>query len=171
MAKGRSSQRRVPSTPPSPGGVRPDSDAGLAQPADDATPEPELTPSGFVPLPEVAPPKPREVLILRGTGCLGGHVAGAELDAGPIGLVPSAKTTAIGLSILGWCLAGLLLLSRAWLLPALLLLGAWWAFSVSVQRRAGHRGRCLRVRAWRHAWGGLVPQTKDPTRPAEGEDD
>lgn len=170
MAKGRGGHRRVPSTP----GVADESLAERGDAAADPAPVeqvPELTPSGFVALPDAVPPKPSELALLHGTGCLAGHSPySQDAETKLLGAVPSARTTGLGLGILGWCLLGLLFLSPGWLLPALAGLLGWWGFSVAVQRREGHRGKCLRIRGWRRAWGGLVPHAKDPTRPAEGEE-
>ena len=103
-------------------------------------------------------PRPEPEYLMKGTGCVAGHVRGRERDAGPIGELPTARTTWIGVSLLVWCGVGLyFLVDPRWMDLAILGLLLWLGFSAFVQRRAGHRGRCWRTRAWRHAWGGLVP--------------
>ncbi len=109
--------------------------------------------------------------LVAGTGCVGGHLPGMELDAGRIGLVPTARKTWIGVGLIAWVLGGALLLGR----PQWASLGAqvavlWLGLAALVVRNLGHRGKCWRTRTWRHAWGGLVPTGSDPTRPA-GDDD
>ena len=103
-------------------------------------------------------PRPEPEYVMKGTGCVAGHAPGLERDAGPIGDLPTARTTWIGVSLLLWCGLGLyFLVDPRWMDLAILGLLLWLGFSAFVQRRAGHRGRCWRTRAWRHAWGGLVP--------------
>ena len=109
--------------------------------------------------------------LIGGTGCVGGHPRGAELDAGRMGTVPTARTTWIGLGLLVWILGGALLLGWAkWASLGAQVAILWLGLAALVVRSMGHRGRCWRTRTWRHAWGGLVPVGADPTRPA-GEDD
>jgi hypothetical protein len=99
-----------------------------------------------------------EDYVLAGTGCLAGHDRGRELDAGPIGTLPARRTAWIGFGLVLWCSIGLaLILDPQWVGIGVLVLFAWLGFSGFVQRRLGHRGRCWRTRAWRQAWGGLVP--------------
>lgn len=104
-----------------------------------------------------------EKFLVVGTECLAGHTRGSELDAGPLGRVPSKKTTWIGVSLVLWCGLGIatlfwrMQLPPTWVTLGVIVLLAWLAFSAVIQRRLGHRGRCWRVRTWRHAWGGLVP--------------
>ena len=106
-------------------------------------------------------PRPEPEYLMKGTGCVAGHAPGRERDAGPIGDLPTARTTWIGVSLLMWCGLGVyFLVDPRWMDLAILGLLLWLGFSALVQRRAGHRGKCLRTRAWRHAWGGLVP-TRD----------
>jgi hypothetical protein len=89
---------------------------------------------------------------------VGGHERGRELEARRLGRVPSARLTRIGFGLVIWCVAGSLFLAQGrFALLALQVTLLWLALSAVVQRRAGHRGRCWRTRAWRHAWGGLVP--------------
>ncbi len=114
-------------------------------------------------------PSPREEpeYLVEGTGCLGGHVSGLELDAGRIGTVPTVRQTWIAVGLLGWILGGSFLLGWgkwAWLGTQVAVL--WLVLAALVVRSLGHRGRCWRTRTWRHAWGGLVPVGSDPTRPA-----
>lgn len=107
---------------------------------------------------ETRPARSEPAYLIEGTGCVAGHARGRERDAGPIGELPSARTTWIGVGLLAWCGAGLyFLLDPRWMSLAVIGLLLWLAFSAFVQRRRGHRGKCWRTRAWRHAWGGLVP--------------
>lgn len=96
--------------------------------------------------------------LVKGTGCTDGHERGRELETRRLGRVPSARLTRLGFGLVLWCFAGALFLAQGrYSLLALELMVLWLALSAIVQRRAGHRGRCWRTRAWRHAWGGLVP--------------
>ena len=105
--------------------------------------------------------------LVKGTGCTAGHERGHELDSGRLGRLPTRKATRIGLALVLWCSVGVaFLVDMKWLSFGLQVLLLWLAFSAVLQRRAGHRGRCWRTRAWRHAWGGFAPSFKDPTRPA-----
>lgn len=94
--------------------------------------------------------------LLVGTGCLAGHDRGRELE-GPVGLLPSRRLSRMGFGLVLWCIAGAAFLDARWFGLAVNVTILWLAYSAVVQRRAGHRGRCWRTRAWRHAWGGLVP--------------
>lgn len=107
--------------------------------------------------------------LIRGTGCLHGHEPGQELIEPKIGKVPSQRTTRIGIGLLIWIGVGIVFLGNLlWLSLALIGLVAWQLLSLFVQWRTGHRGHCMRTRAWRYAWGGLVPMPRvDPTREAE----
>lgn len=72
--------------------------------------------------------------------------------------MPSEGRTWVGVAMILWCWAGLYFLADPrWFTLAAFVTMLWLAFSAFVQRRRGHRGRCWRTRAWRHAWGGLVP--------------
>jgi len=105
-------------------------------------------------------PKARhdEPFLITGSDCTGGHEPGRELQAGPIGTLPTRRTAMIGFGLVLWGSIGLaIILDPRWVGTAVLLLGSWLLFSAVVQRRLGHRGRCWRTRAWRQAWGGLVP--------------
>lgn len=109
--------------------------------------------------------------LVRGTNCLAGHEPGEEFDAGRIGELPSSRTTWLGVGLVAWCMLGLaFIVDIKWLSLGQQVLVLWLVFSALVQRRMGHRGKCWRTRAWRHAWGGFVPRTGDPTHPA-GEHD
>lgn len=104
--------------------------------------------------------------LVAGTGCVSGHQAGSELVDG-LGDLPSAKLSKIGIGLIAWAMFGMAVLGQLPLLNlALIAAVLWMLFSLVVQHRSGHRGRCRLTRAWRHAWGGLVPVGKDPTRPA-----
>ena len=165
---------RVEETPPAPGQpvpepigsqpIDPGQPTGPTQPTSPAQPTGPAQPagSGHPTSPEPTRPtdRPRDepAYLIEGTGCVAGHERGRERDAGPLGQLPSARTTWIGVGLLVWCSAGLyFLVSPLWIDLAVLALLLWLAFSAFVQRRAGHRGRCWRTRTWRHAWGGLVP--------------
>ena len=168
MAKG-SRQRAMPSTPGQPGAPQP-----ATPPTDDSTRSGARpgAPSGARPVPVRPPatpsPGPAEPeYLLKGTGCTAGHERGQELDSGRLGSLPTRRATRIGVGMVLWCALGLAFLVDAkWLPFGLQLLVLWLAFSAVLQRRAGHKGRCWRTRAWRHAWGGFAPTPKDPTRPA-----
>lgn len=158
MAKGKG-QRPLPSTPGS--GTSP-----AVQPPSGRTPEPTAPASpAAIPAPaprEATPASGRarvdEPYVLAGTGCLAGHERGHELEAGPIGTLPTRRTGWIGFGLVLWCSIGLaLILDPQWVGIGVLVLLAWLAFSGLVQRRLGHRGKCWRTRTWRQAWGGLVP--------------
>lgn len=167
MAKG-SRNRALPSTPGSSASRSGDAPAG---PGDLGGPAPG-TPTGggrTSPAPAGAPgrrgaPDPDRFLV-EGTRCRGGHPRGRELDSAALGRVPSRRAAWRGFILVLWCAVGVgVLVAVQWrgpgslavllLLPVLVL---WLAFSAVLQRRAGHRGRCWRVRTWRHAWGGLLP--------------
>jgi hypothetical protein len=167
MAKG-SRQRAMPRTPgqsTSPRQATPPTQASDA-PGDGGVP------SGARPVPArpqaARPPGPAEPeYLLKGTGCTEGHERGHELDSGRLGTLPTRRATRIGVGLVLWCGVGVALLVDAkWLFFGLQMLVLWLAFSAVIQRRAGHKGRCWRTRAWRHAWGGFAPTLKDPTRPA-----
>ncbi|MGV1003486.1 MAG: hypothetical protein ACOYEV_01715 [Candidatus Nanopelagicales bacterium] len=108
-----------------------------------------------------------EYLVI-GTDCLAGHEPGRELADGKLGDLPSAKLAKIGIGLIMWAMFGLAFLGQLPLLNlALIVAVLWMLFSFFVAHRAGHRGRCRRTRAWRQAWGGLVPTPReDPTREA-----
>lgn len=113
--------------------------------------------------PEVAATKSKAAKVdpdylLAGTGCVGGHEQGQELIDRRLGRLPSARTTKIGLGVSAWIFFGMIFMAPpAWPLAALAGAVSWVAYSTYFQHRAGHRGRCRRTRAWRYAWGGLVP--------------
>ncbi len=103
-----------------------------------------------------------EPYVIAGTDCLAGHEAGQALEAGPIGTLPTRRTAWIGFGLLLWCGVGVaIVLERmgfaGWIPYTVVAALAWLLFSAFVQRRLGHRGKCWRTRAWRQAWGGLVP--------------
>jgi hypothetical protein len=106
--------------------------------------------------------------VIEGTGCVGGHPRGQELNAGRLGQVPSNRQAWTGFALLCWCFGGLLFLAEGkWAPLAFQVAVVWLVFAAIVVRSAGHRGRCWRTRTWRHAWGGLTPGSgADPTRPA-----
>lgn len=154
MAKGKG-QRPLPSTP----GPRPADGA--------APPGPVPGPVPDAPVDEARPRTGRasartardaEPWLVAGTHCVAGHDRGNELEAGPIGPVPSRRRAWIGFGLLLWCGIGLaLILEPQWVTMGIIVTFLWLLFSAFVQRRIGHRGRCWRTRSWRHAWGGLVP--------------
>ncbi|MGB8021146.1 MAG: hypothetical protein WCF04_07965 [Candidatus Nanopelagicales bacterium] len=95
--------------------------------------------------------------LVRGTGCVSGHVRGRELETERIGRVPSRRSTRIGLALVLWCIVGLaFLVDPKWASFGIRLAVVWLALSAIVMRRAGHRGHCWRTRTWRHAWGGFA---------------
>lgn len=178
MSKG-SRQRAMPSTP-STTQSRPAA-SGSETPQSD-TSRPGTTGSGRVPsAPSPAPAAAARAraaaddrrrlepeYLIKGTECLAGHERGHELDSGRIGQVPTRRATRIGFALVLWCSVGIaFVVDRKWLGFGLQVLVLWLAYSAIVQRRFGHRRRCWRTRAWRHAWGGLAPtSSEDPTRPA-----
>lgn len=167
MAKG-SRQRAMPSTPSQRAAGA--ASAHDAQ-ADRAHADPAATQAGrgaaaspAVGSPTGKPAKRREPeYLVQGTKCVGGHARGEELISAGIGRVPTRRATWMGIALVLWCALGVsFVVDPMWLLFGFQLLLLWLAFSAVVQRRAGHRRRCWRTRAWRHAWGGLVPTAKDP---------
>ncbi len=171
------SSRRVPSTPK--GNQIPSGQAGAAEGPDTAdarrsqhaAPPADSTGDSAKQAPTPKTPEPRRepTYLTKGAGCRPDlHRRGSELDSGRLGQVPTRRTSRIGVGLVVWCLLGTLFIdSGRWTPFAIQICVLWLAFSAVVQRRAGHRGRCWRTRAWRHAWGGLVPSSDvDPTRPA-----
>lgn len=96
--------------------------------------------------------------LLQGTGCVAGHERGQELVESRLGRVPSARLTKIGFGVTLWIAIGVIFIAPPmWSLVALIGGVLWTLYSLFVQHRGGHRGHCRRTRAWRYAWGGLVP--------------
>jgi hypothetical protein len=120
---------------------------------------PDTSPGAPRQAPEPVPAERQvEPFLIAGTKCLAGHEPGQELDAGPIGTVPSRRTARIGFGLVLWCGIGLaFILDPRWITVGTMVAVAWLAFSAFIQRRLGHRGKCWRTRAWRQAWGGFVP--------------
>lgn len=160
--------------PPTPASTSPDSP--VADPQTEAVPGvrlahrsaqvPEDPEDDVLEGEESGPQEPQ--YLIQGTGCKRGHEPGEELIEPRLGKVPSRRLTRIGLGLILWAMLGMAFLPNLnWLLLAILVSMLWLAFSGIVQRRAGHRRRCWRTRAWRYAWGGLVPLPRqDPTREA-----
>lgn len=176
MAKprNRAGSRKLPATPSTsehphdePGGA--DSEMGRSVLAHRSSGTDGQTAIATAPDPtETWPGEP--LYLIAGTGCRHGHEPGAELIERKLGKVPSRSTTRIGVGLIVWLLLGILFLSNLlWLILALFGGATWLLLSAAVQRRTGHRGHCWRTRAWRYAWGGLVPMPRleDPTREAE----
>ena len=162
MSKGRS-QRPLPSTP----GPQPPPEPADVGAAEAAAGGPGPAPASGPTRPASARSQARsagraahdvEPFLIAGTKCVAGHERGHELEAGPIGTLPSRRTAWIGFGLLVWCGIGLaLILDPQWVTMGVLVAVLWLVFSAFIQRRLGHRRRCWRTRAWRQAWGGLVP--------------
>lgn len=156
--------RALPSTPdprlaPAPGGSRA---AGESPGADGSTPagrQRDVTEGGMPAQARIAPRPVRTEpdYLIKGTGCLSGHVRGRELETERIGRVPTRRSTRIGLALVLWCIVGLaFLVDTKWASFGIRLAVVWLALSAIIIRRTGHRGHCWRTRTWRHAWGGFA---------------
>lgn len=145
MAK---SARPVQRTPAAPRQHKPN-----AEPPDSSNQASEPSPTQ-----ERTAPPPEPDYLLKGTGCVRGHERGQELIEPRLGRVPSARLTKIGFGVTIWIMFGLIFMAPPlWALMVLVGGAVWVTYSMFVQHRGGHRGHCRRTRAWRYAWGGLVP--------------
>ena len=153
MAKS-SRERAMPSTPQDRPPAPPPPPGASAPRASNLPASPQQTT-------RVVPVEPE--YLIAGTNCVSGHVRGQELDAGRLGTVPSRKRARIGFALVLWCVAGLAFLAvggiteLGWATLAAQVAALWLVFAAFVVRTAGHRRRCWRTRAWRHAWGGFAP--------------
>ena len=117
--------------------------------------------------PAPAPPREERAYLRTGTKCVAGHDRGQEFDSGRLGVLPTRKAGMAGFALVIWCTVGLgLILDAGLTFVVIQFILLWLLFSAVVQRRMGHRGKCWRTRAWRHAWGGFLPRSSTPSRSA-----